>query len=592
MLRTHTNNDLRSSDIGKTTTLCGWVDSRRDHGGIIFIDLRDRYGLTQIVFHPDFDKATHTAAAKLRREDVLQVTGTIKERAKGMKNANLATGDIEVFISTLNILNSAEMPPMEVDDRKVPSEATRLKYRYLDLRRPAMQQRLLTRHTTAQATREYFNSHNFIEIETPMLLKHTPEGARDYIVPSRVHPGKVYSLPQSPQLYKQTLMIAGFDRYYQLARCLRDEDLREDRQPEFTQIDIEMSFVEEEDIITMCEGLIKHIWKKAANKMLKTPFPRITYDEAVLKYGIDRPDMRFGLELSDVTSIVKDSDFKVFRDVVAKNGIVKCLNAQKANFTRTQIEECIEFAKKHGAAGLAWMKVTDKGLESNIAKFFSAAIQKQLIKQTNSKPNDVLLFVAEKPKRCNDVLSRLRLKLGEDLKLIDHDALHFVWVVDFPMFDYNEEEKRWDAMHHPFTSPKPEHRPYMSKDPGRVKARAYDLVLNGIEIGGGSIRISNPEIQREVLGLLGYNKEEQEQKFGFLLEALKYGAPPHGGLAFGLDRLCALLCGLHDIREVIAFPKTKAGENPMDGSPSAWDDKYLKELHLELDAVAKKNKDQ
>jgi len=397
----------------------------------------------------------------------------------------------------------------------------------------------------------------------------------------------VYSLPQSPQLYKQLLMVAGYDRYYQLARCLRDEDLREDRQPEFTQIDIEMSFVTEEDIITLCEGLIKTVWKKAANKELKTPFPRMTYDEAVLKYGIDRPDTRFGLELCDVTAIVKDSDFKVFRDVVQKNGIVKCINVPKANFTRTQIEDCIAFAKNYGASGLAWMKMTDK-LESNIAKFFSEKIQKQLIKETNAKKDDILLFVAEKPKLCNDILSRLRLKLGEDLKLIDHNKLNFVWVVEFPMFDWNEDEKTWAAMHHPFTSPRPEHRPYMSKDPGRVKARAYDLVLNGIELGGGSIRMNNPDIQREVLGLLGYDKTEQEQKFGFLLEALSYGAPPHGGLAFGFDRICALLCGLHDIREVIAFPKSKAAENPMDGSPSPWDDKYLKELHLELDAVAKK----
>ncbi|HLD33393.1 MAG TPA: aspartate--tRNA ligase [Candidatus Nanoarchaeia archaeon] len=589
MMRTHTNNDLRKTDINKKATVCGWVDTRRDHGGIIFIDLRDRYGLTQIVFDPEFDKKTHAEASKLHREDVIQVSGTIKERLVGMKNPNLATGDIEVFASKLTILNASEIPPMEVDDRKAPNESTRLRYRYLDLRRPSMQKKLIMRHTAAQATRAYFTENNFIEIETPLLLKHTPEGARDYIVPSRVHPGKVYSLPQSPQLYKQTLMISGFDRYFQLARCLRDEDLREDRQPEFTQIDIEMSFVEEDDIMAICEGLIKTIWKKAANKDLKTPFPRMSYDEAVGKYGIDRPDLRFRLQLVDVTNTVKDSDFKVFCDVVQKGGIVKCINAEKANFTRTQIEEYIEFAKKHGAAGMAWMKVTDGKLDSNIVKFFSEKIQKQLIQETNAKDGDIIFFVAEKSKVCNDVLYRVRLKLGEDLKLINHNEQYFVWVVDFPMFDYNDEEKRWDAMHHPFTSPKPEHMQYLSKDPSKVKARAYDLVLNGIEIGGGSIRINTPQVQHQVLGMLGYSIKEAEEKFGFLLEALKYGAPPHGGLAFGFDRICALLAGTHDIREVIAFPKTKAAENPMDGSPSPISDKNLKELNLELNAVAKKN---
>src|SRR3989344_4880900 len=424
MMRTHTNNDLRKTDINKKATVCGWVDTRRDHGGIIFIDLRDRYGLTQIVFDPEFDKKTHAEASKLHREDVIQVSGTIKERLVGMKNPNLATGDIEVFASKLTILNASEIPPMEVDDRKAPNESTRLRYRYLDLRRPSMQKKLIMRHTAAQAPRAYFTENNFIEIETPLLLKHTPEGARDYIVPSRVHPGKVYSLPQSPQLYKQTLMISGFDRYFQLARCLRDEDLREDRQPEFTQIDIEMSFVEEDDIMAICEGLIKTIWKKAANKDLKTPFPRMSYDEAVGKYGIDRPDLRFRLQLVDVTNTVKDSDFKVFRDTVKNGGIVKCINATQSNLSRNQIDEYIAFAQHQGASGLAWMKVTDKGLESNIVKFFSDKIQKQLIKATAAKSGDILMFIADKPRKCNDILSKIRLKLGEDLKLIK-DELKF-----------------------------------------------------------------------------------------------------------------------------------------------------------------------
>ena len=588
MLRTHTNNELTKKHLNKEVTLCGWVNSRRDHGGIIFIDLRDRYGLTQIVFDPEVDKKCHTEADKLRREDVIQVTGKVEERKKGMKNPKLATGDIEVFISKLTLLSQAESPPIEIDDYKVPNEATRLKYRYLDLRRPTMQQRIMTRHKAAQAVREFLNNDNFLEIETPLLLKHTPEGARDYIVPSRVHPGKVYSLPQSPQLYKQTLMIAGFDRYYQLPRCLRDEDLREDRQPEFTQIDIEMSFIEEEDIIQLCEGLIPHIWKKAANKIIKTPLPRMTYDEAIEKYGIDRPDMRFGLELVDVTKIVKDSDFKVFRDIVKNGGIVKCINAVKSNFSRNQIDDYIAFAQHNGASGLAWMKVTDKGLESNIAKFFSSKIQQQLTKATAAKQGDLLMFIADKPKKCNDILSKIRLKLGEDLKLIK-DELKFVWVTDFPMFEWDDDAKRWNAMHHPFTSPRPEDIPYLSKNPERVKARAYDLVLNGTELGGGSIRNSNSDVQALVLQALAYNPEDVQAKFGFLLEALKYGTPPHGGIAFGFDRICALLCGFSDIREVIAFPKSKAAENPMDGSPSPWDADYLKELHLELDAVAKKN---
>ena len=588
MLRTHTCNDLTQKHLNKEVTLCGWVNSRRDHGGIIFIDLRDRYGLTQIVFDPEVDKKCHKDADKLRREDVIQVTGKVEERKKGMKNPKLATGDIEVFISKLMVLNQAESPPLEIDDYKLPNEATRLKYRYLDLRRPTMQNRIITRHKAAQAVREFLNENNFLEIETPLLLKHTPEGARDYIVPSRVHPGKVYSLPQSPQLYKQTLMIAGFDRYYQLPKCLRDEDLREDRQPEFTQIDIEMSFIEEEDIMQLCEGLIKHIWKKSINKNLTIPFLRMTYDEAIAKYGIDRPDMRFGLELVDVTKSCEDSDFKVFRDTVKNGGIVKCVNAQQSNLSRNQIDEYIAFAQHHGASGLAWMKVTEKGLESNIVKFFSDKIQKQLIKATAAKPGDILMFIADKPKKCNEILSKIRLKLGQDLKLIK-DELKFVWVVDFPMFEWDDDAKKWNAMHHPFTSPKPEDVPYLIKNPERVKARAYDLVLNGTELGGGSIRINKSDVQNLVFQALAYAPEAVNAKFGFFLEALKYGTPPHGGLAFGLDRICALLCGFNDIREVIAFPKSKAAENPMDGSPSNWDEEYLKELHLELDAVAKKN---
>ncbi len=589
MLRTHTCGELRANDVDHAVTLCGWVHARRDHGGVIFIDLRDRYGLTQIVFNPTFHKQAHAAAEKLRREDVIAARGVVKERVAGMKNPALATGDIEVFTDALQVLNQAEIPPMEIDDRKVPSEATRLTYRYLDLRRPGMQRQLVTRHTAARAARAYLDKLGFLEIETPLLLKHTPEGARDYIVPSRIHPGKFYSLPQSPQLYKQTLMIAGFDRYYQLARCLRDEDLREDRQPEFTQIDIEMSFVEEDDVLQMAEGLVAAIWKEAAGKKLTTPFPRMSYDDVMAKYGIDRPDLRFGLELVDVTEIAKASSFKVFADAAKGGGIVKCINAAKADFTRTQLEEYIAFAQEQGAKGLAWMKMTDKGLESNIVKFFDEKQQKALVKAMAAKPGDVLLFVADAAKKCNEVLSKVRLKLGNELKLIKDGELRFTWITGFPLVEWNDEEKRWDAMHHPFTSPKPEHLALLDREPAKVKARAYDLVLNGIELGGGSIRNHQHDIQDKVFQLLGYAKEDAHRKFGFFLEALRYGAPPHGGIAFGFDRICAMLCGLRDIREVIAFPKSKAAENPMDGSPSAADAKHLKELHIELDAAAKKN---
>ncbi len=591
MLRTHTCGELRGKDEKKEATLCGWVHSRRDHGGVIFIDLRDRYGLTQIVFNPTFNSRTHQQAEKLRREDVLRVAGEVRKRGKGLENPNLVTGEIEVFVETLEILNQSDVPPLEIDDRKAASESVRLKYRYLDLRRPGMQQRLIMRHVAAQATRAFLSKHGFLEVETPLLIKHTPEGARDYIVPSRVHPGKVYSLPQSPQLFKQILMIAGFDRYFQLARCLRDEDLREDRQPEFTQIDIEMSFLTEEDIIAVAEGLIKEIWLATKNTVLKTPFQRMTYNEAMEKYGIDRPDLRFGLELFNITEIISQTEFKVFKEVVAHGGIVKGINVPSGaeKLSRNQIDEYIKFAQENGASGLAWMKVTEKGLESNIVKYFPEDTQKELLKIANAKKGDLLFFVAEKPKKANDVLARIRLKLGHELGLIKENDLKFAWVVDFPLLEWDEEEQRWGAMHHPFTAPKPEDLPLLEKEPGKVRARAYDLVLNGIELGGGSIRNNTPALQEKVLHAIGMSHEQAEEKFGFLLEALRYGAPPHGGIAFGFDRICALLQGTSDIREVIAFPKTKSAESPMDGSPSPIEEKHLKELHLQLDDVAKKN---
>lgn len=587
MKRTHNCGELREEDVGDEVTLCGWVHKRRDHGGIIFIDLRDKYGLTQVVFDPEFEEGIQEKADDLRREDVIQVTGKVDLREEGMKNPELDTGEIEVFINDLTILNSSEVPPIEVDEHKVPNEETRFKYRYLDLRRNSKQEDFLTRHKAAKTVHDILDEDDFVEIETPMLLKHTPEGARDYIIPSRLHPGKAYSLPQSPQIYKQILMVSGFDRYYQFARCLRDEDLREDRQPEFTQIDLEMSFVDEEDIINQTEKIVENIWENVKDEELDTPFSRIEYDEAMKKYGTDKPDLRFDLEFIDVTDIVKESDFNVFTNAIENGGKVKCINAKDANFSRNEIDDYEEFAKENGAKGLAWMKVTEEGLESNIVKFFSEEIRDELSEKVNAEPGDVLFFMADEIKKCNKVLHHIRLKLGEDLGLIDEDQLEFVWVTDFPFAEKTDDGLK--PLHHPFTAPKDEDIDKLEEEPENVKAKAYDLVLNGIELGGGSIRIHDHDMQIKVLDLLGYSDEEAHNKFGFLLEALKYGAPPHGGLALGFDRLCALLNGFDDIREVIAFPKTKSAENPMDGSPTPITEEHLEELNLEFNEVAKEN---
>lgn len=583
MLRTHTGGELRQKDVKKNVTLCGWVHSRRDHGGVIFIDLRDRYGLTQIVFNPEFNKKTHQLANDLRREDVIQVTGTVRERAKGMKNPRLSTGEIEVFISELTVVNRAQTPPLEIDEYKTVSEEFRLQYRYLDLRRPAMQEKLILRHRVVQALREYLNSQQFLEIETPLLIRHTPEGARDFVVPSRLHPGKFYSLPQSPQLYKQLLMIAGLDRYYQIARALRDEDLRMDRQPEHTQLDLEMSFVTEEDIFQLTEQLLVHLFKTVLGKSLPVPFPCLKYDDCLEKYGIDKPDIRFGLELRTVTDIVKESDFQIIKNVIAKGGIVKGITVEKgATFTRTQLESYIALAQQLGASGLVWMKVTKEGLESNVAKFFSAAVQKKLIAAMKAKPGDLLLMVADKPKQVNEVMARIRLRLGEELQLIDKNVFQFCFITDFPMFEWNEEEQKWDAMHHIFTMPKEEHIPLLDKDPGKVYARLYDLVLNGTELYSGSVRTYKPELQQKLMEIIGMTPQQAKDKFGFLLEAYRYGAPIHAGFGLGIDRLVALMAGISDIREVIAFPKTKSMENPMDNCPSELDQKQLKELHISV----------
>ncbi|MCP3686246.1 MAG: aspartate--tRNA ligase [bacterium] len=584
MLRSNTCGELTKKDVKKKVTLCGWSRSRRDHGGVIFIDLVDRYGITQVVFDPSHNKEVHNIAERVGNEWVILVKGAVRPRPSGMINPKLTTGEIEIIVDRIEILNKSEVTPIQVDDHVTANEDVRLKYRYLDLRRPVMQKHIETRHKAAQAVREYFNDNKFLEIETPLLIRSTPEGARDYVVPSRVNPGKFYSLPQSPQLYKQILMISGMDRYYQITKCLRDEDLRADRQPEFTQIDVEMSFVDEEDIQKMTEGMLKHVFKKAVGLEIKTPFPKITYHDAMERYGSDKPDTRFDLELIPVEDIVKDSDFMVFKQVLDKKGTVKCINAKGcAKFSRKEIDELISFAQSLGAKGMAWIKMEDK-LESSIIKYLNDDIQKKLIAKTKAKKGDLLLFIADEHFTTNTVLGNIRLKLAEKLNLIK-GGFSFVWVTDFPLVEYDETEQKHVAVHHPFTSPKD---PAMfEKDPKNAIAKAYDVTLNGIEIGGGSIRTHDPKIQEKVLGVLGIDKKEANDKFGFLLEALSYGAPPHGGIAMGFDRMVALLCGFNDIREVMAFPKNKKAENPMDGCPSPVDDKQLKELNIKTNILKK-----
>jgi aspartyl-tRNA synthetase len=581
--RTHSCNDIGKKDIGKEVCLMGWVQTRRDHGGIIFIDMRDRYGLTQIVFDPKDFKEPHKEAESLRREDVIAARGKVRARGKGLENPNLKTGEVEILISKLEALSRAETPPIEVDDRTEAGEELRLKYRFLDLRRPKMQNHLLVRHKAAQAAREFLNKNNFLEIETPILVRATPEGARDYVVPSRVNPGKFYALPQSPQLYKQILMVSGCDRYYQFARCLRDEDLRQDRQPEHTQIDLEMSFVKAEDVVEMVEGLYKHMMKSVLGISIKEKFPRISHKEALEKYGCDKPDLRFGLELIDVTDVAKKSDFQIFK----KAEKVKCLNPED-KFSRNEIDSMIDFATSVGSKGLAWMRVTDKGLESNIVKFFSQEIQKKIIEKTKAKKGSVLFFIADTEKNTNNILSKIRVEAASRLGLIKENDFKFCWVLDFPLFEWNEDERRWQPSHHIFTAPKKQHINLIEKDPGKVYADLYDLVLNGVELGSGSIRETNPDTQEKMFNVIGIKKDDAQKKFGFLMDAFRYGTPPHGGIGLGFDRIVALMCGTHDIREVIAFPKNKDAECPMDGSPSDVDNNQLKELNIKLDIVNKK----
>ncbi|HLC81707.1 MAG TPA: aspartate--tRNA ligase [Candidatus Nanoarchaeia archaeon] len=589
MLRTNTCGELTRKDETKEVTLCGWTNSRRDHGGIIFIDLRDRYGLTQAVFDPNHNQETHSKAEKLKREDCIKVAGKVRYRGKGLENHNLSTGDIEIIVDELDLLNSAETPPIEIDDRKEASEEMRLKYRYLDLRRPVMQKHIMVRHQVVKACRELLDGEGFIEIETPMLVRSTPEGARDYLVPSPFHPGKAYSLPQSPQIYKQLLMVSGLDKYYQIARCMRAEDSRADRQPEFTQIDIEMSFVDEDDVYAVGEKLFSHIMKQVKGLAIKTPFPQMSYAEALAKYGCDKPDLRFGLEHVEVSEIVPKSDFSVFKSAVDKGGMVKGINAKGAGikFSRKEIDAYIAYAQSLGAAGLAWMKVTEQGLESSITKFFNQQTQQQLIKKMQAKPGDLLFFCAGEDKLVNNAMWKVRLKLGEELNLINKDEFNFCWVNQFPLFEWNADDGKWEAMHHIFTMPRDEDLKHLEEDPSKVRGKLYDLVLNGVELSSGSIRIHKPEIQERVMKIIGMSLKEAQAKFGFLLNAFKYGAPPHGGFAPGLDRLVMLIEKLDNIRDVIAFPKNKNKESPMDGCPSDWSAKDLKENYLKLDWVKK-----
>ena len=584
--RTHYCGELRMKDVGSEVVLMGWVQRRRDHGGLIFIDLRDRTGLIQVVFSQDIDPEAHQLAHRLRNEYVICVTGKLRRRPEDTINPNIPTGEVEVAGYELQILNTSETPPFMIEDNLNVAEEIKLKYRYLDLRRPRMFRNLLIRHKAALSVRKYMDEQGFLEVETPVLTKSTPEGARDFLIPSRLHPGKFYAMPQSPQLFKQMLMIAGIDKYFQIVKCYRDEDLRADRQPEFTQIDIELSFADQDDVFAVTEGLVKRMFKEAAGIDLEIPFPRYTYQEVMSRYGSDKPDTRFGMELVDVSDIVSESEFRVFTEVLKGGGQVKGLVAPGcAGLSRSQIDELTKFVKIYKAKGLAWMRMTPDGIDSPIRKFFPEGCLSALVERMKGQAGDMLFFVADKPKIVADALGNLRLRLGNLLGLIDEGQFSFLWVTDFPLFQWNEEENRWDSEHHPFTAPNYEDLDLLDEDPGRVRSQSYDLVVNGTEVASGSVRIHDMNLQRKIFEILQLGEEDIEVRFGFFLEALKYGAPPHAGIALGFDRLVMMMAGGESLRDVIPFPKTQRGICLVTGAPAKVTPQQLEELRISVEDI-------
>ena len=586
LYRTSYNGEITKEMIGQEVTLNGWVNKRRDLGGVIFIDLRDRTGVVQVVFNPEVNKEAWEKADKVRSEYVLAVTGKVIARDPEAVNPKIKTGEIEIQAHEITIINDAKTPPFQIEDGIDVDEQVRLKYRYLDLRRPEMLQTFQLRSKATKAFRDFLDARGFLDVETPMLTKSTPEGARDYLVPSRVHPGEFYALPQSPQLFKQLLMVSGFERYYQIVRCFRDEDLRADRQPEFTQVDIETSFLPMEELLPMMEQMVAHVFKETVGVDIPTPFPRLTYAEAMSRYGSDKPDVRFGMELVDVSDVVKTSGFKVFASAVEAGGQVKAINAKGCgHYSRKEADDLGKFAGRYGAKGLAWIGFKDGETKGPIAKFFSEEEMNTMKTRLNVEEGDLILFVADKPKVVADALGALRLKLGNELGLIDHNQFAFLWVVDFPLVEWDEEAKRYVALHHPFTRPKDEDLHLFDTNPGAMRAQAYDMVLNGYELGGGSMRIYKRDVQEKMFQTLGFSPQEAKEQFGFLLDAFEYGTPPHGGIALGLDRLVMLLANRNNLREVIAFPKTASASDMMVNAPSEVDENQLQQLHIATTAV-------